>query len=837
MPFLRHIFIITLILISSFCQAQKPCEIKGKLANTEGEPFELVNVTIKDTTIGTTTNENGEFSLTVACDKSITLVFYHVGFERIEQEIDPWNYEPINIKLAKSRIDITGFTFTEEGNRASSMQKIDPRVATQIPTFGNFEKILTAQAVGVSSNNELSSQYSVRGGNFDENLVYVNDIQIYRPFLIRSGQQEGLSFINANLVSNVLFSSGGFEAKYGDKLSSVLDVTYKEPEKFAGSVQGSLLGGSIHLEDASENHRFTQLHGVRYKTNQYILDALPTTGNYTPVYIDYQTYITYDITDDIEIGFLGNISQNKYQFKPESRQSDFGTINQALRLTVFFEGQEIDEYLTMLGATSLSWKPTFHTELKFIGSVFNTVESETFDILGQYRLDELEKDISKEDFGDAKFNLGVGSFLDHARNSLNATIYNFQHRGTHNFKKWKLLWGGKIQHEKINDKYNEWTMMDSAGFSLPIATDKLELFEFHRSTNSVTSQRYSAYAQANKSWVTDNEDEINLRAGVRANYWSLNKQFIVSPRLTGSYKPKWKRDFLFRGSVGVYQQPPFYRELRNLDGVLNFDIKAQSSMHYVLASDYNFKLGGKKGGSRRSFKLVNEIYYKDLVNLIPYEIDNVRIRYYATNNAVGRAYGIDTKLNGELVEGIDSWVSLSVMKIEEDITDDYYYNYYNATGEQIYFGYTIDDVAVDSIRFEPGYIPRPTDQIFNIGLFFQDYIPKHPEYKVHLYALYGSGLPTGPPSLARYKDTLRIPSYRRVDIGFSRQLLKADAELSPKNPFRHFKTIWISFEVFNLLQINNTISYLWIKDSFNRQFAIPNYLTARRFNLKLIMNF
>ncbi len=846
--------IILIMLINLICGSDifSQSIIFGKLADENNQSIPAVNIAVFGFPNGTSSDAEGKYSLAVPSNQEITIVFTHLSFETYQQKINLKTGErfEINSSLKKKVQVIPEFEISGEKSTPETMKRIDPKLIKFIPSAsGNFEAILFSQP-GVSSHNELSSQYSVRGGNFDENLVYVNDIEIYRPFLIRAGQQEGLSFINSELTESVLFSSGGFEAKYGDKMASVLDIKYKEPRKFSGSVDMSLLGAGVHIEDASKNYRFTQIHGLRYKTNQYLLGSLDTKGAYKPAYFDYQSYYTYDVTDKLELGLLTNISSNKYLFIPQTRESDFGTINQALRLKVYFDGQEIDQFSTYFGALNANFKPQKNTQLKFITSLFKTKEKETFDILGQYWLDELERDLSKENFGDVAFNRGVGSYLHHARNYLDALVFNVDHKGLKIYEKHTLLWGAKYQHESILDELHEWKLLDSADYSLPHPPDNIypitgidstnqwqrpnqtvQLSETYISSNHLETNRAMGYVQENFSLKTKDTSEFIFTVGIRGNYWDFNNQFLASPRGTVSYKPNKNKNLTLRASSGFYQQPPFYREMRNLYGQINRNIKAQTSIHYVLGSDYNFIAWN------RPFKILTEMYYKQFYHLIPYEIDNVRIRYYATNNSKGYAMGIDTKVNGEFVRGAESWVSLSVMTIREDILNDFYYIRLNSDGDTIIPGYTMNDVATDSILKQPGYIPRPTDQRVNFGLFFQDYIPKHPEFKMHLNLLFGSGLPFGPPSYERYKDTLRIPAYRRVDIGFSAQLKSEEKKLSDKNPFRKFNSIWMSLEVFNLLQINNTISYLWIKDVTNRQYAVPNYLTARRLNLKFVFRF
>ncbi|MBD80802.1 MAG: TonB-dependent receptor [Crocinitomicaceae bacterium] len=851
----KLILIPFLLLIFKFTSGQETAVVFGTVVDSLGQPVEAVSIGIVGTTKGATTKEDGTFKITVPANKDVQIAFSFIGYKSriVSVNLKPGENYEANPILKRTSKSLTGITIEAEEREPTNLVRIDPTLLKSLPSAsGNFETILFTLP-GVSSTNELSSGYNVRGGNFDENLIYVNDVEIYRPFLVRSGQQEGLSFINSNLVSSIQFSAGGFEAKYGDKMSSVLDIKYKEPKKFGGSASISLLGGSIHLEHATKDHRLTQIHGFRYRSNQYLLQGLQTQGDYKPRFYDYQGYLTYDITDKLELGLLMNYSNNRYQFIPESRETEFGTVNEALQLTVFFEGQEIDEYQTGLGALTLDYMASKNVNLKLIGSAYRTVESETFDISGAYRLDELEKDLGSEDFGEVKFNRGVGGFIDHARNYLEANVANIQHKGIWVAKFAEFRWGGRWQYEQIKDEIKEWEYQDSTGYSSPqypglvgytFAEDdtaqlrpipvsprsELNLKTKLNSKNDINSNRLMGYIQGSKVWDIDS-NELSFIAGVRANYWDFNNELVISPRMSLGYTPNWKSDWNFRLAWGYYYQPPFYREMRDLNGQINYNIKAQTSIHYVFGSDLNFTMGD------RPFKFTGELYYKQFKNLIPYEYDNVRIRYYATNNAVGYAAGVDLKLFGQFVKGIDSWLSLSVMKTEEDLLDDFYYDYYNAEGEKIIPGFTFDQVATDSVRNEPGYIPRPTDQRVQVGLFFQDYVPKIPDLKVNLNFIFATGLPFGPPTHERYKDVQRMPPYRRVDIGFSYDLLKESRKRNGESPFRFINNAWISLEIFNLLGINNTISYLWIRDINNRVYGIPNYLTNRRLNLKLAVEF
>ncbi|MBP9152949.1 MAG: TonB-dependent receptor, partial [Flavobacteriales bacterium] len=618
---------------------------------------------------------------------------------------------------------------------------------------------------------------------------------------------------------------------YGDKMSSVLDVKYKRPRKFAGSVAGSLLGGSVHLEGSSKDYRFSYLGGFRYRSNQYILGSLDTDGAYRPRFMDAQGLLNFDINEEWSVSALVNYAQNRYQFVPENRETDFGTISDALRFTVYFDGQEVNTFETMLGALTVEYRPDPTLKFKLIASAFRSNETETFDVQGQYFLGQLENNFGSDNLGEVAFNRGIGTFLDHARNYLTANVISLRHIGKW-FDGYRILdWGIKYQYEDITDKLSEWNVIDSSGFSLPLNSTQLEVYNVLKTTIKLQSHRGSGFIQ--NTWLFSEASKHRLTAGVRFHYWDVNQQFFATPRVNYSFTPKWKKaDMLFRASGGMYYQPPFYRELRDLNGQLNTNVRAQQSYHAVIGMDYNFKAW------KRPFKLVAEVYYKYLNDLVTYEIDNVRIRYYAKNNSRGYATGIDLKLNGEFVKGIESWASMSVMTVQEDILDDFYFDYYNSDGEKIVYGITENSIPTDSIKQEPGFIPRPTDQRINFSLYFQDYVPRLPSLKMHLNLVFGSGMPFGPPDNTRYRDTLRIPPYRRVDIGFSYMLLGEKKKfVGPKNPLKYLESVWLSFEVFNLLGTNNTLSYLWISDITNRQYAVPNYLTARRINAKIVVKF
>ena len=835
------------LVIAFFCSifssiAQEKAVVFGKIVDEKGKALELVNVAISGLPGGTVTDRKGKYELGVPANTKVYIVVSFVGYEKEIEEVllNAGERKEINKALKLTYTTLPMVEVESDLERTSNVVRLDPKLAFNISSASDGIPTLIKTLPGVASNNELSSQYSVRGGNFDENLIYVNDIEIYRPFLVRSGQQEGLSFVNSDLVSSLLFSAGGFDAKYGDKMSSVLDLQYKKPTEFGGSAAISLLGASLHLEGATPDRKFTYLTGFRYKTNQYLLNGLDTKGDYNPVFLDFQALLSYNISKKVEISFLGNLASNKYQLSPTSRETDFGTVQQAQRLTIFFEGQEVDSYFNYLGGLTTTYKPNKHTQLKFIASGYNSQETETYDILGQYWIGRVETNFGSENFGDVVETQGVGSYLNHARNYLDVTVFNLAHKGSKEFRNQFMQWGVKYQRELIDDRMNEWVLIDSAGYSLPRPPDTpgvpttdepFALYEVIRTAAKINSNRYTGFIQ--NSWGIDpDSSEFTITAGIRANYWDYNHQLVVSPRATASFKPNWEKDLLFRLSAGVYYQPPFYRELKNIDGEINTNQKAQSSFQLVGATDWNIQFWG------RPFKFTTEVYYKFLNNLIPYQIDNVRIRYYAFEQSKGYASGIDFKVNGEFVKGIESWASLSFMGTKENIIGDYYYDYFNEEGNKVGSGPEKNtNAGITNVGIEPGFIPRPTDQRVNFSIFFQDYLPMNPTYKMSLTLIFGSSLPFGPPQSPKYKHTLRMPPYRRIDIGFSKEIIGEHSRFSAKNPFRVFESLWITAEILNLLQVNNTVSYIWVTDVYGRQYAVPNYLTPRQLNIKLAARF
>ncbi len=789
--------------------------VEGYMTSTTADTLEFVNIAVEGRTTGTTTDIRGFFRMQLPARETLILLVSHLGYKpvKISLQLEPGEVRQVNIELEPLISFLPDIEVLDRQILSTDITRLDPKLTGLLPGPVAGVEGLIRTLPGVSASSELTTQYSVRGGNFDENLVYVNGIEIYRPFIIRSGQQEGLSFLNPDLVSSIEFSAGGFHAMHGDKMSSVLDITYTTPDQFGGSFSLSLLEGSIHFEGASENKRFTYITGLRYKSNQYLLGTLDTQGNYQPSFTDIQALLTYRLSENFQLSFLANFNNNRYLFEPATQRTRFGTVTEVREFTVFFDGQEVNQYVTSTSALSLIYEPNNYSQIRLTSSMFQSDEREHFDILGRYWLQRVETDMGRDDFGQPTGEpLGVGSFLNHARNYLNAIVWNTELSGSQHHGSSLFRWGIKYQFEDIFDRLSEWSMVDSAGYSLPQYPDhQILLQDTLNSQTGIRSSRFSAYIQ--NTWGFERtHGRFSATAGIRAGYWDLNQQLHISPRATLLYKPEWAVRWAFRASAGFYHQPPFYRELRDMQGKINHDIRAQESIHFVLGSEFNFSAWD------RPFKYTSEVYYKKLNNLIPYEIDNVRIRYYADNSSSGYATGLDMKIHGEFVPGIESWASLSVMQ----------------TQERIEGAYRMDGQGQ---RIPTGYVARPTDQRFSFSMFFQDFIPRNPSYQVQLGFFYGTGLPFWIPTRDKRRDIGRMPSYQRVDIGFSKQIIGESTKPNGKKPWNHLSSLWVTAEVFNLLEINNTISYFWIRDVENQLFAIPNYLTSRLVNLKLIARF
>lgn len=832
---LKNPFSFLLVTLPLACAGQNAV-VFGKLTDQSGDPIIGANIfLLENETFVTSSDHSGRYQLHVPAPSDLRIVFSFIGFksDTVNVTLQPGQRKELNVVLyAGITLETVEISDKEAVRHEASGVLLEVKDIEKLPApFAGIEAALASQALGVASANELSSTYSVRGGNFDENLVYVNDIEVYRPFLIRSGQQEGLSFINTDLVHSVYFSSGGFQPKYGDKMSSVLDVQYKKPKEFKGSLEMSLLGGSFHLEGSDRKSRFSYLLGVRQKSSQYLVKSLETKGEYSPSFTDIQSYLTCKLNARTDIEWITNFAMNRFVFKPVERETTFGVVNNVLRLTVYFDGREEDTYRTFMSGFGINHRMNQHFGLKWLASVYTSVESEAFDILGEYWLDEVESDFGKENFGQTRYSLGVGGLQDYVRDDLESLVAagackGYYERGNHNLK-----FGLNYQYEIINDRLNEWELLDSAGYSLPYSDEDVLISRVLKSKISLYSSRIAAYLQ--DTWSFGAETRTSLTYGARITWWDMNKEWVVSPRIQFGYRPKTIRDLVFHAATGMYVQPPYYREMRDLDGNVNTRLQAQKSLHAVAGADLNFMAWNRK------FKFVTEVYYKYLWDLVPFEFDNVLIRYFGENKARGYAAGIDFRLHGELVEDAESWISMSVMSTKEDIKDDNYTNYYDSTGRRIFPAVKPQPNSdTTAVEVYPGYIPRPTDQRVRFNLFFQDYLPRLKTFKVHLNLVFATGLPFGPPDKERYNDILRIPFYRRVDIGFSALLFdKKRKELPPQNFFRHFKSIWATLEVYNLLGVNNTVSYVWVKDISNTVYAVPNYLTNRRINFRMIVKF
>ncbi|WP_296316849.1 TonB-dependent receptor [Winogradskyella sp. UBA3174] len=814
---------VLLGLLFSFLSFSQSATIRGVILDEANNP--IYNVNIKASSgEGTTTNENGFFELKIPYGKDITIVFTHVSHKRVEQMFNLKNGQELlyNPVLKTDVIQIATVVInTNTRQSVDGVTTISPELIRTIkgaqPGVENILKTLP----GVNISNELSTQYSVRGGNFDENLVYVNEIEVYRPFLVRSGNQEGLSFVNTDLVQNVGFSAGGFQAKYGDKLSSVLDITYRNPDDFGIRTDLSLLGGSIAAETVSKDGKFSGIAGLRYRDNSLILNNLETEGNVEPIFADAQTFLTYRFSSKFHLSFLGNISINKYNFEPQNRQTNFGTLDDPVALLVVYDGQEQTQYQTYFGAFKANYFASDDLTLKLIASAYHATEQEFFDIFAQYRLGEVNSNIGDEDLGEVEFSEGIGSQLTHARNELDAFIVNAEHRGDYKIDDESTIeWSVKYTHEDIRDRLVEYEVIDSAGFSIrppnvSISNPQpyepffgpLTAFENIRALNRVNINRLQAFAQYSKrtSW---GDNEVFYNIGARVHSWTVggeningSNQTVFSPRAQFAIKPNWDKDMLFRVAGGLYYQPPFYRELRDSSGVVQPNVKAQKSFHIVLGNEYSFEMWD------RPFKLVTEAYYKGLSDVNPYTVENVRIRYRARNNAEAYAYGLDVRINGEFVPGTESWFSFGYLKTEENIDN-------------------------------RGFIARPTDQRLKFGALFQDYVPNIPDLKMYLNLVYNTGVPGGSPSYADpYDFQVRLRDYRRADLGISYVIVNSEKTYSSKWKSA-FKDLSIGFEIYNMFNNQNTITNTWVRDVYSkRQFAIPNFLTPRVFNLRLSAQF
>jgi hypothetical protein len=816
------LFITILIATLSFAQ-KKPTTVSGKVVDENENPLSQVSVIILGQQKGITTSDSGRFEIKVPADKAFALVFSYTGKKSVQQNflLNEGEQESVTIRMEPASGVLQEVIITEQRERTEvGLIKPNPKSVINLPSpIMGVEGLLK---VIVGSNNELTSQYNVRGGSYDENLIYVNDFEIFRPYLVRNGQQEGLSFINPEMVRNINFFTGGFQARYGDKMSSVLDIQYNTPKKFAGSAYVSILEQGVHVEGLGSKNKLSYVIGVRNRSNRNLLSRQETQGSYVPSSADFQALINYQLNSKWQAEVLGNVSQTKFSLIPQFSQltsgvfSPFFTAN--LGLDIFFEGREKDQYNTAMLGVSTTYQVNKKLKLKWLASRFENDESENIDIAGAYLFGDRDFDKSHSSFGLIVNPLGAGLYQNFARNELNIVNYNFSHKGSLTQNKHLIQWGLGYDKTFIDDRLNEWEYQDSAGYSLPFNPNFLQMNKVLKSISDFHVAKLNGFLQDNIA-INSNGNAYTIQAGVRFNYNDLNRELLVSPRLGASWKPNGKKDIVYRIALGSYNQPPFYRELRRYDGTINRDLKAQRSWQGVLGMDYNFF------GLNRPLRLTTEAYYKSMTNVVPYDIDNVRIRYFGENKAKAYATGLELRLFGELVKDAESWVSLGFMRTKENIEGDFYKVY------------KLDSLfqPVDSSTVEGGWFRRPTDRMITFGMFFQDYLSTNKNFKVYLSTLYGSNLPYNIPGSVKYRNALTIAPYMRVDIGFSALLL--DTEKSNRrshSPFRNFDNIWASLEVFNLIDRQNTISYMLIKDFQNNVFTMPNRLTPRLVNFKVV---
>lgn len=803
---MNRLLLLSIIILSAITAIAKgPVKVSGLVTDQDNEPLEFVTVKVQGKALGTTTGLDGRYTLTCPETDTLRLVFSCIGYEESRRRlIDPGGEVTVNVKMSTATYALGALEVTDYQKQTSGMQRIDRDAYRLAPdaSGGSVESMLSTMA-GVNSNNELSSQYRVRGGTYDENSVYINGIEVYRPQLVTSGQQEGLSIVNPDMLGGIAFSTGGFSAKYGDKMSSVLDITYREPEAFEGSVSASLMGASAAIGTSSK--KFSQLHGIRYKQNSSILSSLDDKGEYDPRFFDYQTNLAYTFSPKWKASFLGNIAINNYKFIPHNRSTKFGTSTDAKEFTVYFDGQEKDRFETYFGALSLDFKPNKASTFTLQTSGYLTNELVAYDISGEYWLDQAGTgSAGGENIGGE---LGVGRYHEHARNRFKASVIALSLKGETGINRHNLAYGLTYKNETIMDRQREWELRDSAGFSLPFDPDALKVVYNLSSKHDLKSSRLEFYAMDTYR-LEISAGYLNINGGLRLSYWDYNREFLVSPRASIGFVPDRNPRLALRFSTGLYYQAPFYKEFReqiednegNVSVRLNPDIKSQRSLQFIAGADYTFRAFG------RPFKLSGELYYKNLANLVPYEINNLKIVYAGRNLTNGYGMGLDMKLFGQFVPGTDSWLSFSLMKTQE-----------NLNGVKV---------------------PRPTDQRYSVALFFTDYFPKFPKLKFNLRGILSDGLPMTAPRGSRDKGYFRAPAYKRIDIGLAYALLSPLAEGAKRSGFAgNFKSVWLGVDIFNLLDISNVNSYYWVTDVNRLQYAVPNYLTRRQFNVRLSVEF
>lgn len=787
------IAVLTLMLVATLTASAQSFTLTGRVVDEEQNPIELATVSCLEQGKVAMTNLKGEFSITLASADSVVVKFSMIGYNARKRLFrNPRGKQRIEIVLP-SMAALGEIVVTEKRRQTTGTERLDIKDMKGLATAsGNAVEALIQQQAGVSTHNELSSQYNVRGGSFDENSVYINNVEVYRPLLIRSGQQEGLSVINPDMVESIGFSTGGFEAKYGDKMSSALDITYKQPKKFEANISASLLGASAYVGVGTK--KFSMSHGIRYKTNRYLLGSLETNGEYKPNFLDYQTYICFRPNQRWSIDFIGNISDNHYNFVPTDRETSFGTMEDVKSFRVYFDGQEKDVFRTLFGALTISRQFGSNTKLSLIASAFRTKEQETYDIQGQYWLDDTE----------TSENLGVGTYMEHARNYLTANVESFKLMLNHKTKRHTIEGGLTYKIEHVEENSREYEMRDSSGYSIPHTGDRLDLIYTLNSRNTLNSHRIEGYIQDTYKFTSGEENSTfyTLNYGIRFSNWSFNSETIVSPRASLAIIPAFNNNMTFRLATGLYYQAPFFKELRDttkVNGVtvvtLNKRIKSQRSLHFVAAFDYRFKI------KERPYKFTAEAYYKALSNIIPYNVNNVKVTYYGENMGSGYAAGLDLKLYGEFVPGTDSWVTFSLMSTKQKIN-----------GKQV---------------------PMPTDQRYAINLHFTDYFPGTERWKMTLSLAFADGLPFGAPHKGLEYQNFRAPAYKRVDVGLSYRAYDND----DRKKHSIFKNIWLGVDCLNLFGISNVNSYYWVTDVTNQQYAVPNYLTGRQINGRVIFEF
>lgn len=787
------IAVLTLMLVATLTASAQSFTLTGRVVDEEQNPIELATVSCLEQGKVAMTNLKGEFSITLASADSVVVKFSMIGYNARKRLFrNPRGKQRIEIVLP-SMAALGEIVVTEKRRQTTGTERLDIKDMKGLATAsGNAVEALIQQQAGVSTHNELSSQYNVRGGSFDENSVYINNVEVYRPLLIRSGQQEGLSVINPDMVESIGFSTGGFEAKYGDKMSSALDITYKQPKKFEANISASLLGASAYVGVGTK--KFSMSHGIRYKTNRYLLGSLETNGEYKPNFLDYQTYICFRPNQRWSIDFIGNISDNHYNFVPADRETSFGTMEDVKSFRVYFDGQEKDVFRTLFGALTISRQFGANTKLSLIASAFRTKEQETYDIQGQYWLDDTE----------TSENLGVGTYMEHVRNYLTANVESFKLMLNHKTKRHTIEGGLTYKIEHVEENSREYEMRDSSGYSIPHTGDRLDLIYTLNSRNTLNSHRIEGYIQDTYKFTSGEENSTfyTLNYGIRFSNWSFNSETIVSPRASLAIIPAFNNNMTFRLATGLYYQAPFFKELRDttkVNGVtvvtLNNRIKSQRSLHFVAAFDYRFKI------KERPYKFTAEAYYKALSNIIPYNVNNVKVTYYGENMGSGYAAGLDLKLYGEFVPGTDSWVTFSLMSTKQKIN-----------GKQV---------------------PMPTDQRYAINLHFTDYFPGTERWKMTLSLAFADGLPFGAPHKGLEYQNFRAPAYKRVDVGLSYRAYDND----DRKKHSIFKNIWLGVDCLNLFGISNVNSYYWVTDVTNQQYAVPNYLTGRQINGRVIFEF